>query len=286
MIAPNAQVHVFEPAPVTHRTLPPSAPRVVGAAEAQLALRLAAMTADACATTQVNATQLWRELARGTTTIVDGFFSEERCYLILTPKTDSPTSALEGRRLDILETVLSGLPQKNVASDLVLAPSTVALNARLGLESLGVKCKPSRAHPLLMLTARAASETKLVLPNYSTFVTSDGRELRVVSTPRPDLSLAAVLPPAELAVIRWLIEGFPYKEIAARRGTSTRTIANQITAVFRRLRVSGRNELVHRLYFEEPKRGSPARANAETLAPPDTVQPKPPPELHSARRSA
>jgi len=282
MIAPNAQVHVFEPAPVSHRTLPAPLSRVADAIDAQQALRLAARKADAGATHQINATQLWCELARGATTIVDGFFCEERCYLVLTPKTDTDAVALEGRRRDILETVLSGLPQKNVAFSRVLAPSTVALNARLGLESLGVYCKPSRAHPLLMLAARAMSETKLMLLTCASFTTAEGRALRVVSMPRPDLGLNPILPPAELDVIRLLIEGLPYKEIAGRRGTSTRTIANQITAVFRRLRVSGRNELVHRLFFEPPC-GTPVRANAETLAPPDPTTNA---ELPPARRSA
>jgi DNA-binding NarL/FixJ family response regulator len=53
-------------------------------------------------------------------------------------------------------------------------------------------------------------------------------------------------------VIRELVEGRSYEEIAARRGTSQRTIANQIVAVFRRKAVSGRNDLVHRLFEESP----------------------------------
>jgi DNA-binding NarL/FixJ family response regulator len=280
MISPNAQVHVFEPAPVSSRTLPSPLARIVDPPDTQETLRAAARKADAQATTHISASQLWRDLARGATRIVDGFFSEERCYLVLTPKREADTAALEGRRLDILETVLSGLPQKNVAYSRVLAPSTVALNARLGLESLGVHCKPSRAHPLLMLAARAGTESKLMSPSCTTFTSPSGRELCVISVPRPDLGLSPLLPPAELAVIRSLIEGLPYKEIAARRGTSTRTIANQITAVFRRLHVSGRNELVHRLFFETPS-GAPVRANAETLAPPGAA-----PVMHSALRSA
>lgn len=40
----------------------------------------------------------------------------------------------------------------------------------------------------------------------------------------------------------------PYSEIARRRGTSTRTIANQLSAAFRRHGVSGRCELILRLF--------------------------------------
>mgnify|MGYP001554949261 CR=1 FL=1 len=86
-----------------------------------------------------------------------------------------------------------------------------------------------------------------------------------------------------LAVIRALIEGCSYREIAVLRQTSTRTIANQISAVFRRLRVSGRNELVQRLFRDDGAPGISPRAN-ETLAPPDVAQAAPRPS--TARRSA
>jgi DNA-binding NarL/FixJ family response regulator len=286
MIAPNAQVHVLEPYSVKHRTIQTLSTLAVVPVEAQQTqtLRRSAMAADANATTQLNPTLLWRELTRGTTVIVDGFFTAERCYLVVAVKTGTDAAPLEGRRLDIVEAVLGSHPQKNIAAELGLAPSTIALNARLALESIGVRCKPSRSHPLLMLAARSSNEPRLVLVTCSSFVGPDERELRVISVARPDQHLASILPRAELAVIRWLIEGLCYREIAERRGTSTRTIANQITAVFRRLRVSGRNELVHRLFFDEAASYPPP--TAKTLAPPEVTEPKPVVELHTARRSA
>jgi len=244
------------------------------------------MAADASATTQVSMAALWRELARGTSRIVDSFFSTERCYLVLSLNTDATAMPIEGRRLDIVEAVLGGLRQKNIAIDSGLAPSTVALNSRLALESLGITCKPSRAHPLLMLAARAAHAEALIRADYSTFVAHDDRELRVIAVDRPDQCLTTVLPPAELAVIRSLIEGLSYQEIAKLRGTSTRTIANQITAVFRRLRVSGRNDLVQRLFWGEVVGQSPPKVKAETLAPPTAGSLRQVAGPDTARRSA
>jgi DNA-binding NarL/FixJ family response regulator len=208
----------------------------------------------------MNLLQFWHDLARGYCIVVDGFFSQDRCYLALEAMAEGTLQPLAGRRLDIVEAVLSGLPQKNVASDLDLAPSTIALNSRLALECRGVACKPSRAHPLLMLAARVAAEQRLAFVRSSSVISREGKELRALSVPRPDRHLDKLLPAAELAVIRRLIEGHSYAEIAAGRGTSTRTIANQITAVFRRLRVSGRNELVQRLFLDqdqEPKVSAP-----------------------------
>lgn len=250
MTTPSDQVHAPEPAP-TERDQPPAVPRLSFLpTEARAALRLAAMTAAEHATTEVDLSQLWQGLTRGSLAIVDDFFSEEHCYLLLEFRSEA-SPPLAGRRLKILETVLSGLPQKNVASDLALAPSTVALNSRLALESLGVSSKPSRAHPLLMLAAKVARDGRPVRSRCANLVARDGRELQVVRALRPDRLLAQLLPAAELAVVRRLIEGRSYAEIAEERGTSTRTIANQITAVFRRLRASGRNELVQRLFLDD-----------------------------------
>jgi DNA-binding NarL/FixJ family response regulator len=296
MITLDGEIRNFEPyrgrqekihsrTSTTTRRDAASQPPTLSEPNARATLRAAAIAADQEASSNINLSLLWRDLARGTSRIEDGFFSDERCYLIVSLKT-SNALPIEGRRLEILEAVLGGSRQKNIAIDLCLAPSTIALNSRLALESLGVTSKPSRAHPLLMLAARAVSEPTLTLARCSTFVTRDDRELRVISIPRPDCSLQQLLPPAELAVIRLLVEGHSYVEIAKLRGTATRTIANQITAVFRRLRVSGRNELVQWLFCNEAWSRPLVRANAETLAPPDTVRATPAAALLEARRSA
>lgn len=266
MTSLNAEVHPLEPYRAKRSTLQAAAPNAFVSLDAESAQRLSAISADASATTEIPLALLWRELARGTSRVIDAFFSDERCYLVLALQTDDCPTPITGRRLEILEAVLGGLRQKSIAIDLQLAPSTVALNSRLALEGLGMSCKPSRAHPLLMLAAKAASEPTPALAKCSTFVTHEDRELRVIGIARPDHRLGAVLPAAELAVIRSLVEGLSYSDIARRRGTSTRTIANQISAVFRRLRVSGRNELVQRLFFDDSPSDQPPPV-CETLVP-------------------
>jgi DNA-binding CsgD family transcriptional regulator len=212
------------------------------------ALRAAAVAADSRSKEIINLLSIWRELAGGRCNVVLGFFLGERCYLVLSPATEEPASPIEARRLEILESVLGGVRQKCLAIDLGLAPSTVALQFKLALASIGVLGRPSRAHPLLMRVARAASEPAFA--RYSTFVAPEGDELRVISVTRPDRALSAILPSAEREVVRSLVEGLTYQEIAEARKTSTRTIANQVSAVFRRLAVSGRNELVQRLFVD------------------------------------
>lgn len=266
MTTPNDEVQGRRQGSASHElALPVTFANV--ATEVRRAVRMSAVAADAKGSAEINLATLWRELARGECYVVDELFTDTRCYLVLAYRADESVRPIEGRRLDILQAVLRGLPQTNVAIDLKLAPSTVALNSKLGLENLGVSAKPSRVHPLLMLAARAASEPSVALASCSSFAIAD-RPLRVIGARRPDRHLEKLLPAAELAVIRRLVEGSSYAEIATGRGTSMRTIANQITAVFRRLRVSGRNELLHRLLFDEGLIRLPAKPITETLSPP------------------
>lgn len=250
----------------------------------QQQLRERAIVSDMMATESVCLCSLWQELVEGHTRVVDAFFTAERCYLLLAPNV-SGTPALHGRRLAILQGILCGQDQKRVAIDLELAPSTIALNARLGLQALGSSGRPSRAHPLLMLVARASSQRALGTVGTLSLLTETDEEFRVVSVLRPEQPLSRLLPPAELAVIQSLVEGLSYEEIAQRRGTSTRTIANQITAVFRRLRVSGRNQMLHRLFSTENlSLLPPAEVRQPTNLPP--LVPPPPPTERETRRYA
>jgi DNA-binding NarL/FixJ family response regulator len=248
----DAELHLWE----AYRSERPSVHAVplLEAAHAadQVALRLAAVNADASATAEVSLALLWRQLARGISRVVDGFFTSERCYLVLALETGGTATPAEARRMQLLQAVLGGVRQKNIAIDLNLAASTVAMNARLALTGMGVDCTPSRAHPLLILAARAVDEFAVALAQCSFFVGRDDRELRVIGMARPEQRLAPALPSAEREVIRCLVEGLSHAEIAGKRGTSARTVANQIGAVFRRLNVSGRNELVQRLLFARP----------------------------------
>ena len=67
-----------------------------------------------------------------------------------------------------------------------------------------------------------------------------GVELAVVSV---GLRPAAGLPSAEAGVLRLVMAGWSNARIAAARGTSTRTVANQVAGLFRKFGVASRAEL-------------------------------------------
>ena len=66
---------------------------------------------------------------------------------------------------------------------------------------------------------------------------------RLISCALPGASLAARLTPSERSVANLMIEGKTHVEIAADRGTTLRTTANQLASIFAKLGVSGRGEL-------------------------------------------
>ena len=63
-----------------------------------------------------------------------------------------------------------------------------------------------------------------------------------VRAPR-ELENDTVLTRAELAIVELALGGASNRKIAELRGTSTRTVANQLSTVFRKLRITSRPEL-------------------------------------------
>jgi DNA-binding CsgD family transcriptional regulator len=209
--------------------------------------RALASAADRLATLEIGLALVWQELTRGLCRVVDSYFTVDRC-LLLTTKTVGRAVPIEPHRLRVLEAVLIGGAQKVAAIELSLAPSTIALNAQQALLALGVQCRPSHLHPMLMVAAQAARCPDSNATGSLSFVNRGAAETRVVSIVRPERALLNLLSAAELAVAGHLVEGDCYAEIGRRRGTSPRTVANQIAAVFRRLGVSGRAELLLELF--------------------------------------
>lgn len=74
-----------------------------------------------------------------------------------------------------------------------------------------------------------------------------GVTVLVVSFPALPDSLPEDLSAAEREVLRCLLRGDSYAEIATRRRTAMRTTANQVASIFRKVGVASRGELAARL---------------------------------------
>jgi len=216
----------------------------------RLELRERAALAERSSGQPVSLAALWHELMSGQVRIADCFVAQ-RCYVVLrAPSPEEASAPLPTRQRQILEALLCGADNKTVAYDLDVAPSTVSQTARTALLLLGADCTPARACPLLAQAAQASCEGRDAQGRACAIV-YEGQTYRVVGAARPDDALATLLTPAEYAVARCLLEGQHYVDIARHRGTSTRTVANQLAAVFRRMGVSGRSSLLRRLIVSE-----------------------------------
>jgi len=72
-----------------------------------------------------------------------------------------------------------------------------------------------------------------------------GREHAIVELePAEERSVLSSLTPHEQQVALLAIEGLSNREIAARRRTAERTVANQIASIYRKLHIRSRTELV------------------------------------------
>jgi DNA-binding CsgD family transcriptional regulator len=66
----------------------------------------------------------------------------------------------------------------------------------------------------------------------------------VISAPTQHARLRATLTTAERAIVELIVTGASNRAIARSRGTSERTVANQIAAIFAKLGVVSRGELI------------------------------------------
>lgn len=226
------------------------------------ALRASALRDESSGAELIDLGHVWRNLRSGHWKIADDFHSDTRCYLVLiaAPEPARPPGSLGLRDLDLLERLLLEGSQKRLALSLGVSTSTIAGASKSCLASMGLSCLASKVPPLLVLAARAA-KGQAPLGVRVTHLHDGKSEFRIVSAPRPDDFLEGLLPPAEFAVVRLLVDGRSHAEIAVLRGCARRTVANQLASVFQRLSVSGRAELL--LYLSARRAaGQPANGNA------------------------
>jgi len=81
----------------------------------------------------------------------------------------------------------------------------------------------------------------------------EGQELIVLSVPLQPASRIA-LTRAQLEVARSIVRGESNAAIARRRGTSVRTVANQVASILRRLGVASRAQVAAKLAFVDLER--------------------------------
>lgn len=211
-------------------------------------LEQAALTANASASESIELAELWRALAGGYRKVVGRFADQQYIGLIVTEPATSAQRALHARERGLLEAVLSGVCQNRVAIENHLSATSIATYCRHGLETMGYRGTVSRVSPVLMRAASAATQPGSTVRGRFSHIVTDAATYDVVSIERPEKPWSRCFSRSELDVVARLLDGASYMDIASQRGTSVRTVANQIASAFRRMRVSGRAELVAALF--------------------------------------
>jgi DNA-binding NarL/FixJ family response regulator len=231
---------------------------------------------DSAQGAQVELKTVWPMFVTGGYRVVQSFCTENRCYGVLRcgPPPRRGRRCLMGRNVELIERILLGDSQKLVSLELGLAPSTVALIVARCLRSLGLDCHASSVPMLLVMAVHAfrAADAPSVARRLD--IEHGGQRYVVISARRPDAPLEQMLSGCEYAVARLRVEGRTHAEIAQLRQVSPRTVANQLTATFQKLRVSGRADLLRELLCRHA-RPSVATARAPRWSDSGRAEPRP-----------
>lgn len=125
------------------------------------------------------------------------------------PMVDTRADPLSARERVVVDHVLAGRSNKWIALDLALSEPTVSRLLRRALDKLGA--------------------------------------VSVAALARGPIAPLQGLNRSEVEIVRVLLEGRSNAAIAARRGTSPRTVAHQLTGIYAKLGVASRRELMTRL---------------------------------------
>lgn len=195
------------------------------------------------ATSPVDLSDLWLRLNARELVMLAAAATDDSASLTLVTAEPLRTDSSIERSSSILRRVLLGETQKSVAANCSIAASTVAMHCSRALTRMGAPKLTTRTPLVLVMAAHASAGFGLPFAHVES--ESDGVR-RIVMRLSGSYS-APHLSGVERDILRGLTCGLDNTEIAMRRGTSRRTIANQLGSLFRKFGVSGRGELLAKI---------------------------------------
>jgi DNA-binding NarL/FixJ family response regulator len=177
----------------------------------------------------------WQGLVDGRWSLVDKFDSDGRRFVVAIkndPVFPDPRG-LSPRERQIAEFVGAGHTTKQIAYLLGISLSAVTNCTAHAQQKLGLSSLCELAH----FFAPAGLRRKLAE------VAVAGEKLLVGAYPLVDQRRIASLTPAEQAIVVDLVSGSTNFDIAQRRGSSERTVANQVQSIFQKLGTRSRADL-------------------------------------------
>jgi DNA-binding CsgD family transcriptional regulator len=238
----------------TESTVPPPFTPVEIASRMRLA-ELAPESSPRPVTRNDPVAAFWRSLTNGRLGVVETFSTGGCCCAITEERAADPdVHRLTDREIVLLHRTFQTETQKVLAAGFDL--SVAAISQLLGgaLQKLGVSgrvgCTPL---PIVLAALRYCGVVELPQA-YVTSHEDQGRRYVALGLPAFDSSLLPGLSSAEREVAAHHAAGATYGQIASRRMTSPRTVANQIASLSKKLEVHGRFDLIR--YWSELSWGS------------------------------
>ena len=183
----------------------------------------------------VDPAEAWDSLLRGESVVVDHSASESaRTILAQRTANRCVDEALEAGEVRIATRRARGDSIKVIAFDLGCSAAVVHRH----IASVMGKLKVTKHADLVALLMERAPWGLS-----ASRVRSGSEDFLVLTYPKPFWAMPPCLTKAEQGIVVELIGGASHCAIAVARGTSARTVANQIASIFRKLEVGSRVEL-------------------------------------------
>lgn len=190
----------------------------------------------------------WKSLCAGTLIVKETSSNEEACEAVAQerePELRSPF-VLNEQELILLHRVLQGEPQKNLALDFDRSPAGISQLLGVAYAKMGFEGRVVMA-PLAIVLCALQHFNALSVPGVRLQRFDRDRRSHVSLTlPALDRNVLTSLSQCERDVAALVAVGATYRQIANFRDRSARTIANQVAAVFRKLGVRGRFDLIRK----------------------------------------
>lgn len=185
---------------------------------------------------------LWRGLLRAEFRVRSTFTSPKDVWALIDPQPAPGPMRHDARIPDLVSGVMLGESQKALSIQYGFTEPVLAAILKRFLTRIGLECRMGRVPLALPLLAHAAAGSERAAGCFSAVTLPSGRVL--VHFARVEEALKRNLTPAEWEVALHLIEGKSSSEMGRLRKTKPRTIANQRSSLFRKLRATGRFELI------------------------------------------
>lgn len=198
----------------------------------------------------------WNDLVAGRHSVVDEYTEHLRArhYVLLkNPPAIERARRLSAREAAAIETFARTASSVDISTELGVAESTVRQYLRSAMMKLGIRHRSELlqiafALDLVRRKTTASNLRPPTRPAHHPTLRELDEDLSILSIPLvPSSRVTSHLTDAEREICRFVMLGWSSEHIAKHRDTSERTVANQLASIFRKLEITDRFELAHRL---------------------------------------